>query len=167
MTEFVERVLAIDPGKTTGQAILERRRDGTYHQIRLLDSVETKDGATIQYVRDAFEKYGLPENPSSPRMRVVVESFIINARTMAKSQEVSHALRTIGAIEQACRDYGYPLEAIAWQRPDQKKAFPNERLKRLEFWHKGGGGHALDGIRHGLIYLTGTGLLPKKDEETA
>lgn len=164
---FIERVLAIDPGKTTGQAVLERRRglDGSEHRVRLLDSVETKDGDTIDYVRSVYGQYGPPPNEHSPRLRIVVESFLITARTTAKSQEVSHALRTIGAVEQACRDLGYPLAAIAWQRPDQKKAFPNPRLKTLGFWHRGGGGHALDGIRHGLIYLTGTGIMAELNEQ--
>jgi hypothetical protein len=40
--------------------------------------------------------------------------------------------------------------------------FPNEALKKLEYWHRGGAGHALDAIRHGLLYLAKNGWTPRK-----
>lgn len=159
---LVERALAVDPGKTTGLAVLERMRlsDGA-HTVRLLYSGETEPDQTIPRIRELHERYGAPvETPRpSPRMRFVVESFKITAGTAKLSQDVTHALRTIGAVEQACRDLGYPVEAIKWFNPDQKKAFPNERLRRLGLWHVGGDGHALDAIRHGTLYLSQTGVM--------
>ena len=158
----VERVMAIDPGKLTGCCVMERfRDDGTgVHEVRLLESVETLPDDTIPWVRAMFARWGEPAEEGQPRMRVVCESFSINARTVAKSQEASWALRTQGALEQACRDAGYPVDAIQFQSPDKKAAFPNPRLKKLGLWHVGGKGHALDAIRHGTLYLTQTGMLP-------
>jgi hypothetical protein len=40
--------------------------------------------------------------------------------------------------------------------------FPNEALKKLDYWHKGGEGHALDAIRHGLLYLAKKGWTPRR-----
>jgi hypothetical protein len=158
----VERVMAIDPGKLTGCCVMERFRDDEagVHEVRLLESVETLPADTIPWVRAMFARYGEPAEEGQPRMRVVVESFKITQRTVAKSQEASWALRTIGAVEQACRDEGYPEEAIVFYGPDKKAPFPNPRLKKLGLWHVGGKGHALDAIRHGTLYLTQTGMLP-------
>lgn len=163
----VERVMAIDPGKLTGCAILERVRDdeADVNEVRLLASAETPPDETIPWVRQAFDELGEPVAPGMPRMRVVVESFLITARTVAKSQEASWALRTIGAVEQACRDAGYPTDAIQFYGPDKKASFPNPRLKKLGMWHVGGKGHALDAIRHGLLYLTQTGMIASPAEE--
>ncbi|MGE4164282.1 MAG: hypothetical protein AB7G23_21405 [Vicinamibacterales bacterium] len=154
--------MAIDPGKLTGCALLERERDDAagLHVVRLLESVETGPDETVPWCRRTFQEYGEPAEPGMPRMRVVIESFLITQRTVAKSQEASWALRTTGAVEQVCRDFGYPVDAIQFFSPDKKSAFPNPRLKKLGMWHVGGKGHALDGIRHGLIYLTQTGMLP-------
>jgi hypothetical protein len=40
--------------------------------------------------------------------------------------------------------------------------FSNEKLKKLEFWHKGGEGHALDAIRHAVLRLVKIGWIPTK-----
>lgn len=162
----VERVLAIDPGKLTGQAVMERVRDdeaGT-HVVALLESVETPPDETIPWFREQYAKYAEPVEEGSPRMRVVMEAFRITTRTGEKSQEASWALRTMGAVEQACRDLGYPPDAIMEFSPSKKQVFPNPRLKALGLWHVGGKGHALDAIRHATLYLAQTGMLPSTPE---
>ena len=161
---LVERVLAMDPGKLTGQAVMERYKDtdSGVHELRLLESVETPPDETIPWFREAYAKYAEPVNDDSPRMRVVMESFRITSRTGEKSQEATWALRTIGATEQACRDLGYPVEAIMEFSPSKKQVFPNPRLKALGLWHVGGKGHALDAIRHATLYLAQTGMMPSQ-----
>ena len=161
----IERVIAIDPGKLTGQAVMERYRDDEngVHEIRLLESVETSPDETIPWFKERYRKYELDVEKNVVGhlpMRVVMESFRITTRTGEKSQEASWALRTMGAVEQACRDLGYPVEAIQEFSPDKKKAFPSARLKKLGLWHVGGKGHALDAIRHATLYLAQTGMLP-------
>lgn len=154
--------MAVDPGKLTGCCVMERFRDdetGT-HVVRILESAETGPDETVPWVRRAFDRWGDPAEGDMPRMRVVIESFLITQRTVAKSQEASWALKTMGAVEQACRDAGYPVDAIVYYSPDKKAAFPNPRLKKLGLWHVGGKGHALDAIRHATLYLTQTGMLP-------
>jgi hypothetical protein len=54
-------------------------------------------------------------------------------------------------------------EEIVFQAPaDAKAMFPNEALKFLEYWHRGGEGHALDAIRHALLRLVKLGWKPVK-----
>lgn len=160
---WVERCIAVDPGKLTGQCVMERRKgDDGSHVVAILEAAETGPDDTVPWFREMYAKYWEPDPLGGPRMRVVMESFKITPRTGEKSQDASWALRTQGAVEQACRDLGYPVEAIQFFGPDKKKAFPNPRLKRLGLWYVGGKGHALDSIRHGVLYLSQTGLVPEK-----
>lgn len=147
------RVLAIDPGKLTGVAYLTTKGQ----KVTLDWSGEPDPNEVIPLIRTYIADGEWVAWEGVSPLRLVIESFTINAATARKSQEASWALRTIGAIEQACRDSNYPLDAIVWQRPaDVKNAFPNPRLKELGLWHKGGKGHALDAIRHGALYLAKT-----------
>jgi hypothetical protein len=59
------------------------------------------------------------------------------------------------------RDAGIDENLLKFQSPaDAKRMFTNEAIKKLEYWHKGGAGHALDAIRHGLLYLAKNGWTP-------
>ena len=145
----IDRVLAIDPGKATGLAWL-RQEDG---KIFLDNSHEAGPDEIIDMIRPTLAEWR-PLAEGQPPMRIVMERFTINAGTAQKSQEVSWALETIGAVKQAARDAEYPLTKITWQSPaEAKTAFTNDKLKRLGLWHRGGAGHALDAIRHGSLYL--------------
>lgn len=158
-TERIDRVLAIDPGKMTGLAWM-RQEDG---KIFLDDSLEASPDDIIDAIRPTLALWE-PEAEDQPPLRLVVEKFTINAMTAQKSQESSWALRTTGAIEQACRDAKYPLPAILWQTPaEAKTAFTNDKLKSLGLWHRGGAGHALDAVRHGALYLAKTGWAVKQN----
>jgi hypothetical protein len=60
-------------------------------------------------------------------------------------------------------DHKIDPETIIFQSPaDAKAMFSNEKLKKLEFWHKGGEGHALDAIRHAVLRLVKIGWIPTK-----
>lgn len=154
-----DRVLAIDPGKATGLAWM--KQEGGL--ITLDNTYEATPENVIELIRPTLEDWK-PLEEGQPPLRVVMEQFIINASTAQKSQEASWALETIGAVKQAMRDVGYPLGAVAWQKPaEAKNAFSNDKLKTLGLWHRGGEGHALDAIRHGSLYLTKVGYLRSAD----
>jgi hypothetical protein len=58
-------------------------------------------------------------------------------------------------------DIGREPDDIYFQSPaDAKAMFDNPKLKKLDYWHKGGEGHALDAIRHGLLRLVKIGWKP-------
>ena len=155
---MIQRVLSIDPGKMTGVNVTWMD-DQT---VSLITSDECPPDKLIPWLRhhiDGWEAYD-----GNPPLRIVVEKFIINTETGKKSQEASWALRMTGAVEQVLRDVGYPESAVVWQLPaEAKNAFSNESLKRLGIWHRGGAGHALDSIRHSLLYLVKSGWSGKND----
>jgi hypothetical protein len=60
-------------------------------------------------------------------------------------------------------DFGRAPEDIYFQSPaDAKAMFSNEKIRILDYWHRGGEGHALDAIRHGLLRLAKSGWIPTK-----
>jgi hypothetical protein len=91
---------------------------------------------------------------------VACESFVINAQTVRNSQ-APYSLEQIGVLKHLCRRAGYDPSNIAFQAPvNAKNMFPNPALKKVDMWHRGGEGHALDAIRHGLLRLVKAGWKP-------
>ena len=79
-------------------------------------------------------------------------------RNITNKQKVSQG---IGILKQIMLDCGIDPESIIFQSPaDAKAMFDNPKLKKLEYWHKGGEGHALDAIRHGLLRCVKLGWKP-------
>jgi hypothetical protein len=144
------RVLAIDPGLMTGMACFtwESGSDPVLEWSAEVD--ENHYAAAIRY---EFQHY--------PHIEIVCERFTINAQTAKKSQ-APFSLELIGALKLIVRDNGRASTSITLQAPaDAMNLFPNPALKKLGYWHKGGAGHAMDAIRHGLLYLAKQGWPPK------
>lgn len=144
-------ILADDPGKATGLAFFYWARG---QEPALIWSVETdyKDYAT--HIRKAYGVAG-------DALEIACERFTINAQTVKNSQ-APFSLELIGVLKQIMLDNGHdPDVDLHLQAPaDAKAMFPNPQLKKLGYWHTGGEGHALDAIRHGLLYLVKTGWKP-------
>jgi hypothetical protein len=140
--------IAIDPGKTTGFAVVERDDwDFTRSGLILRHSSELDESLIIPALRVYLDSF------SDKQCAIIIETFVINAQTV-KNSAAPWSLKVTGAVEQVCRDYGYPVESIEWQAPaNAKSVVPNEKLKRLELWHRGGAGHANDAIRHAVLYF--------------
>jgi len=111
------------------------------------------------------EQYAVPirfELTAHPELEIVCERFIITSET-AKKTQAPFSLELIGILKQIMRDAGLPVASLHLQNPsDAKKMFPNPALKKLEYWHRGGAGHALDSMRHGLLYFARTGWKPTR-----
>ena len=102
------------------------------------------------------------ELANHPDIRIVCERFTITQETAKKSQ-APFSLEQIGNLKQAMRDVKRPVSGIYLQTPrDAKAMFPNPALKKLGYWHKGGAGHAMDSIRHGLLFLARNGWKPTR-----
>jgi len=147
-------VLAIDPGKTTGMALFSRQ-DASEPVLEWSKELEQHEVAeTVRSVLWSPEK--------RHHVDVVCERFIINAQTVRNSQ-APFSLEVIGIVKQCLYDNGRPIDDVYFQAPaDAMSMFDNKKLKKLEYWHVGGGGHALDAIRHGLLRLVKTGWKPIK-----
>lgn len=149
MTKYV---LSIDPGKATGMALFSLE---TGEEPVMLWSGEYQQHEYAGPIREALATV-------QGHLEVVCERFTINAQTLRNSQS-PYSLEQIGILKQCMLDAGRSAEDIVFQSPaDAKAMFPNEALKFLEYWHRGGEGHALDAIRHALLRLVKLGWKPIK-----
>lgn len=146
-------VLAIDPGKATGIAFFSRE-DG--EDPVLIESGEYQQDEYAKPIRQALAHSLM----AGHTLEVVCERFTINAQTVKNSQ-APYSLEQIGILKQCLLDVGRPADDIYFQSPaDAKAMFDNPKLKKVGYWHKGGEGHALDAIRHGLLRFVKTGWKP-------
>jgi len=142
-------VLAVDPGKMSGVALMTRETDSEPVLEFSLELTQEEFAGPIRQVLADYDE-----------LDVVCERFLINQQTVRNSQ-APYSLEQIGVLKQCMLDAGKNPDAIFLQNPsDAKSLFPNPSLKQLEYWHKGGAGHALDAIRHALLRLAKTGWKP-------
>lgn len=140
-------VLGVDPGLASGV-------------VFLVWSGEQSDDPLIEFSGELDpEVFAHPVRNYLSRWKeydtfeVACERFTINTQT-GKNAQAPYSLEQIGVLKQICRDFGFPVENIKLQAPvDAKNMFPNKALKVLKQWHVGGGGHALDAIRHALLTM--------------
>lgn len=143
-------ILAVDPGKATGMALFSFEKGS---EPEMLWSKELQFEEYAAPIREAYALAG-------PELHVVCERFTINAQTVRNSQ-APFSLECIGVLKQVMLDNGVPVEGLKLQSPaDAKAMFDNPKIKKLEYWHKGGEGHALDAVRHGLLYMVKLGWNP-------
>ena len=147
-------VLAVDPGKTTGVCMFYFGEGeptlawaGEYSEQEFAGAV--KSAITEADARESI-------------LEITCERFTINAQTVRNSQ-APYSLEQIGVLKYLIRESNGIAQEISFQSPaDAKRMFPNEALKKLEYWHRGGEGHALDAILHGLLYLAKHGWTPRR-----
>lgn len=146
-------IVAVDPGKATGVAVFLWEPGS---EPALVSSGEFQPHEFARPVRETVGEsliYGY-------NLEVVCERFTINAQTVRNSQ-APYSLEQIGVLKQIMRDADMDENLLKFQSPaDAKRMFPNEAIKKLGYWHKGGEGHAIDAIRHGLLYLAKNGWTP-------
>ena len=136
-------VLAVDPGETTGLALVKRE------PLELMRTAEENWENAARFIDTALRELG------GENVDVVVEKFTITSQTGKKSQqpwslEVTGMCRLLAFMHKA--------GAITLQTPADAKSFSsNTRLRDLDLWHVGGGGHANDALRHVVLRLTRTG----------
>jgi hypothetical protein len=148
-------VISVDPGKSSGVAVFSYNAG---EEPDLLFSGEFQQNEYAKPIREAIASALF----SRANVLVVCERFTINAQTVRNSQ-APYSLEQIGILKQIMMDIGMSPDDIYFQSPaDAKAMFDNTKLKKLEYWHKSGEGHALDAIRHGLLKLVRLGWVPKK-----
>ena len=152
----MRHILAVDPGKASGLSYFTW--DGGDAEPEMLWSIEVQQHEYADPIRKAFAF----SQSNGARLEVVCERFTINAQTVRNSQ-APYSLEQIGILKQIMMDNGRAPDDIYFQSPaDAKMMFTNEKIKKLEYWHRGGEGHALDSIRHGLLRLVKSGWKPLK-----
>jgi hypothetical protein len=147
-------VLSVDPGKASGICLFEHTKG---EEPILVWSGEYQQDEYAAVIRKAFID---AEDSNIPLVEIVCERFTINAQTVKNSQ-APYSLEQIGILKQILMDNGRNPDDIFFQSPaDAKAMFDNTKLKKLEYWYRGGEGHALDSIRHALLRLVKSGWSP-------
>ena len=148
-------ILAVDPGKQTGVCLFVYESG---LEPVLVWSGEHREETFAAVVREAIMEADL----AGAVLEVACERFTITAQT-AKNSQAPYSLEQIGVLKHLVRESNGTASDVVYQSPvDAKRLFPNDALKKLEYWHRGGEGHALDAIRHGLLYLAKHGWTPKR-----
>ena len=145
----MKHILSVDPGKATGMALFSLEQG---QEPVLVWSGEYQQDEYAKPIRETLSLY--------PEAEVVCERFTINMQTVKNSQ-APYSLEQIGILKQCLMDAGRKADDIYFQSPaDAKAMFDNPKLKKLEYWHRGGEGHALDAVRHGLLRCVKVGWKP-------
>jgi hypothetical protein len=132
-------LLAIDPGKATGFAVMD------ISDLSNPIIISTDELAQYETCRRAEELLS-----GDIHIEVVMEAFIITPQT-GKLNDVNFSLEIIGAVRYFAQKHGAPFSL---QKPADAKSFStNARLKAVGLWHVGGEGHAMDALRHVLLYM--------------
>lgn len=146
-------ILAVDPGKKSGITTFSYERGS---EPLLLASGEF---LMDEYHKPILEAIQLAQG-AGHSLEIVCERFTINAQTIKNSQ-APYSLEQIGILKYLMLSNGVDPESLLFQSPsDAKRMFDNSALKKLNYWHRGGEGHALDAMRHGLLRLAKTGWAP-------
>lgn len=136
------RILAVDPGKTTGLAIRSGDDKPATWQLPVEDAV------------DMCEEYLTLQ----PRTLVVCESFI--PRPGAKTWQPD-AVETIGVLRTLCRWHGHVFEL---QSPADAKRFSTDaKLKKVGWYKSTRGGHVNDALRHMLLGAVRHNIIAAED----
>ncbi len=144
------KVLAIDPGGTTGVAAYHGPGSGpTSFEIKgglegfavWWLSTKTCGGEDLhRYLPPAYDI-------------IVIERFILSARTIKNTPQYD-ALEIVGLVKATSHVHGPPVKL---QTAAQAKSFAtDEKLKAMKWWDRSPGGHANDAARHLMTYLADT-----------
>lgn len=149
-------VLGVDPGKTSGVCLVSWSGDKNENP-RLIYSQEVLPEDFAFSVLEGLSNWSAFSNGG---FKVACERFLITAQTVRNSQ-APFSLEQIGVLKHLCRENNYQEKDILFQAPsDAKNMFPNKTLQDLGIWHRGGGGHANDAIRHSLLALVRSKWVP-------
>lgn len=125
------KVLAVDPGGTTGWATYD---DGTVQRGQFPGGIDGIDTLMIMALTSDV---------------VVIEKYTIGGRTVKFSRQTD-ALEITGALKWYARRSG--IEVVMQQPAEAKRLFTDERL-RAHGWWAVGEEHARDALRHMGFYL--------------
>lgn len=132
------RILALDPGKTTGWATWSA--EGVF------------ESGQMDYDETCSLLYEVAGDAQPHGIDIVSEAFIITVNT-AKNTQASWSLELIGVARSVSRRWCG--QDIFLQQPAAAKRMMSDDMLKVLDWYKPGKGHANDAARHlGLYMLT-------------
>lgn len=140
------RVLAVDPGGTTGWAFRDDRGEVRWGQVPggLEGFVDTMTFGSDFEASSVFE----PVHYNTPTV-LVIERYTIQERTTKFSRQMD-APEIIGHLKGLARKLD--IEVVMQQPAQAKRLFTDDRLRQFGWWAKGEE-HARDALRHLGYYL--------------
>lgn len=136
-------IVAVDPGKMTGWAMLK---------LGEFSSGQTVGSAFLIWIDEALQGGLMPS--------IVCEDFIYTAQTAKKSRQ-TWSTESIGVLRFLADKYRV---SFTLQPPvDAKKFSTNDKLKQLDWYTPTKGGHANDAARHLLLYCIKNGLFSPRE----
>lgn len=143
----LRRLLAVDPGGTTGLASV-----GWYDNGDPCDFTSNEKPKPYEAWLQGLEGVILQVPPDA----IVCERFTITSQTLTKAREYD-ALYIIGTLKYLCAREGI---TFALQSPSDAKRFcSDDRLKKIGWWKSTAGGHANDAARHAFLYSAKAGRI--------
>jgi hypothetical protein len=134
-------LLSLDPGGTTGVALTEYDDDG----FEIVWHKQIKNGLQgfLDFHWDQLELLNLD--------KIVCENFTLREGVYGADLTPVYI---IGALEAL-----YPVTELSYQAPSMKPLCDDTRLKKMGLYTPGSG-HAMDAVRHAIIYLRNNKHIP-------
>lgn len=134
------RIIAIDPGKTTGLVVIDASRAAKLDALLLAEHIPYDVAPNA--LRDIL---GLWE----PDV-VVMERYVISLRTI-KANRYSEPLDVIGGVKFLMQLNKPKVPLILQSGSDAKTAYNDDTLKRLKLFKVTPAPHARDALRHAML----------------
>nr|DAW17413.1 MAG TPA: Putative Holliday junction resolvase [Caudoviricetes sp.] len=128
-------ILSLDPGGTTGYAILDVQED-EFPEVINVGQIKNGLSGFIDFYNDYLSAFNFDA--------IICESFTLREGIFGADLS---PVSVIGALEALAQDV-----EIVYQEPKLKPLCDDDRLKRLGL-HLSARPHANDAVRHGIIYL--------------
>ena len=138
------RVIAFDPGPSTGVAIFA---DG----VRVWAGTIRDDDEPTAFVYTALNQLLAPDLKSDYNV-IVVERFLAHTAAVGAAKSGRYTSMVCGFIDGTCKLHGLRL---VWQSPSERKPY-EARAKAMG----GRTDHEISATAHGLAFLVRSGLLP-------
>lgn len=136
---MIEALVGVDPGEATG--LCRVFPAAGYELSWTMDQFSACD-----WLVEAAKGYG-------PRLMVATERFILRRGTY----DFKPASIEVNGVLKWCH-YKYGIGLVEQLVSDAKAFVSNERLRKLEWWNRGGADHERDACRHVLLYLARSGM---------
>jgi hypothetical protein len=129
------RLLCLDPGGTTGVALLEYDEE-TPPSIIWQKQIEGGLHGFLNFHWDQLQDWLYSE--------IICESFTLREGVYGVDLSPTYIIGALEALHES--------DDIIYQEPSMKPLCDDERLKKMGLYVPGRG-HAMDAVRHGVIYL--------------
>lgn len=130
------KILSLDPGLMTGVSVVDWDNKDKPTKIETCEL-------------DIKNFYDRIEDLVKSSDVVVMENFIVSVAS-AKKDFQPYSLHLIGVVGFLCYQNG---KKLVMQDPLDREFTPNEVIKELKLWHRGGAGHANQASRHAFYYM--------------